>query len=40
VSHVQVDLLNTAQQAGCDRVMPRSAFSKKLPQILSLRLEE
>jgi len=39
VSHVQVDLMNSAQQAGCDYVMPRSAFSKKLGQLLSGRLE-
>jgi CheY-like chemotaxis protein len=35
VSHVQVDLMNEAQQAGCDHVMPRSAFSKRLPELLS-----
>jgi CheY-like chemotaxis protein len=39
VSHVQADLMNTAQQAGCDYVMPRSAFSKRLPDLLSLRLD-
>jgi DNA-binding NarL/FixJ family response regulator len=35
VSHVQVDLMRRAQEAGVDHVMPRSAFSQKLPQILS-----
>ena len=35
LSHVQVDLMTAAQQAGCDHVMPRSAFSKKLPELLS-----
>src|SRR5262245_29854867 len=35
VSHVQVDLINAAEQAGCDHVMPRSAFSRRLPVLLS-----
>jgi len=35
LSHVQVDLMNTAQEAGCDHVMPRSAFSRRLPELLS-----
>jgi len=39
VSHVQVDVINSAQQAGCDRVMPRSTFSRDLPDILSLRTD-
>ena len=34
VSHVQGDLKMKAQEAGCDAVMPRSAFSSNLPQIL------
>jgi CheY-like chemotaxis protein len=34
VSHVQGDLKLKAQEAGCDVVMPRSAFSQTLPQIL------
>ena len=34
-SHVQTELQQQAQQAGFDRVMPRSAFAKLLPQILS-----
>jgi CheY-like chemotaxis protein len=39
VSHVQVDLMNAAREAGCDHVMPRSAFSNKLGELLSGRLE-
>jgi CheY-like chemotaxis protein len=34
LSHVQGELKVKAQQAGCDAVMPRSAFSQNLPQIL------
>ena len=34
VSHVQADLIKQAQQAGCDNVMARSAFSANLHQIL------
>lgn len=34
LSHVQVDLQKAAQAAGCDEVMPRSAFSANLPRIL------
>lgn len=34
VSHVQGDLKMKAQEAGCDMVLPRSAFSANLPQIL------
>ena len=34
VSHVQGDLKVKAQEAGCDVVMPRSAFSQTLPNIL------
>jgi PleD family two-component response regulator len=33
-SHVQTELQQRAQQAGYDRIMPRSAFSKNLPEIL------
>ncbi len=33
VSHVQADLKQKAQQAGCDMVMARSAFSQNMPQI-------
>lgn len=34
LSHVQVDLEAAAREAGCDHVMPRSAFSKNLAKIL------
>lgn len=34
VSHVQGDLKLKAQEAGCDVVMPRSAFSQTLPNLL------
>jgi PleD family two-component response regulator len=34
LSHVQGDLKRKAQEAGCDMVMARSAFSQNLPQIL------
>jgi CheY-like chemotaxis protein len=34
VSHVQGELKQKAQEAGCDVVMPRSAFSQSLPQLL------
>jgi CheY-like chemotaxis protein len=34
-SHVQVELQNAATAAGFDRVMPRSAFTKNLVEILS-----
>lgn len=33
-SHVQTALQQQAAQAGFDRIMPRSAFSKHLPEIL------
>ena len=33
-SHVQVELEQAAQEAGCETIMPRSAFTKNLPQIL------
>ena len=33
-SHVQVELQQCATEAGFDRVLPRSAFSKRLPEIL------
>lgn len=33
VSHVQGELKQQAQQAGCDTVLPRSAFSQSLAQI-------
>src|SRR5687767_14691004 len=34
-SHIQTELQQTATTAGYDRVMPRSAFTKNLAQILS-----
>lgn len=34
VSHVQADLIHAAREAGCDRVLARSAFVKELDQIL------
>jgi CheY-like chemotaxis protein len=34
-SHVLVDLQNAAKEAGYTRVLPRSAFTSKLPEILS-----
>jgi CheY-like chemotaxis protein len=34
VSHVQGELKMKAQEAGCDMVLPRSAFSANLPQLL------
>jgi len=33
LSHVQAELKQRAQEAGCDMVMARSAFSQNLPQI-------
>ena len=35
LSHVQKDLAVAAREAGCDRVMARSAFTRDLPRILS-----
>jgi len=34
LSHIQGDLKMKAQEAGCDMVVPRSAFSQNLPQLL------
>ena len=34
VSHLQAELKMQAQEAGCDLVMPRSAFSQNLPALL------
>lgn len=34
VSHVQAELKQKAQEAGCDMVLARSAFSTNLPMIL------
>ena len=35
LSHVQKDLAVAAREAGCDRIMARSAFTRDLPQILA-----
>jgi CheY-like chemotaxis protein len=35
LSHVQKDLAVAAREAGCDRVVARSAFTRDLPTILS-----
>lgn len=35
VSHVQTELIRRAQAAGCDYVLPRSAFSQMLAEIAS-----
>ena len=34
-SHVHVDLIRSAREAGADEVLPRSAFAANLPEILS-----
>lgn len=34
VSHVQAELKQQAQEAGCDMVLARSAFSMNLPELL------
>ena len=40
LSHVQGDLAVAAKEAGCDRVIARSAFTRDLPKILSETTEE
>lgn len=35
VSHVQTDLIRRAQAAGCDYVLPRSAFNQMLSEIVA-----
>ena len=35
LSHVQKDLAVAAKEAGCDRVMARSAFTRDLPKVLA-----
>ena len=35
VSHVQTDLIRAAQTAGCDYVLPRSAFTHMLMEVVS-----
>jgi PleD family two-component response regulator len=37
LSHVQRDLAVAAREAGCDRVVARSAFTRDLPKILAGR---
>jgi CheY-like chemotaxis protein len=39
VSHVQGELKQQAQEAGCNMVLARSAFSQNLPQILKRHAE-
>uniref|UniRef100_A0A7V4XRH3 Response regulator n=1 Tax=Acidobacterium capsulatum TaxID=33075 RepID=A0A7V4XRH3_9BACT len=40
LSHIQGDLKAKAIEAGCDTVMPRSAFSQNLPNLLRRHAEE
>jgi CheY-like chemotaxis protein len=40
LSHVQKDLAVAAREAGCDRVVARSAFTRDLPRILAGRTPE
>jgi CheY-like chemotaxis protein len=40
LSHVQGDLAVAAKEAGCDRVMARSAFTRDLPRILGETSDE
>lgn len=35
LSHVQKDLAVAAREAGCDRILARSAFTRNLPEILA-----
>lgn len=35
LSHVQKDLAVAAKEAGCDRIMARSAFTRDLPKVLA-----
>jgi CheY-like chemotaxis protein len=37
VSHVQADLIEAARSAGVDEVLARSAFTSRLPEILTRR---
>ena len=39
VSHVQTELIRAAQAAGCDYVLPRSAFNQMLSDIVRGKLE-
>ena len=38
-SHVQTALQHRAREAGYDRVLPRSAFTKHLPEILQAKMK-
>ena len=40
VSHVQEDLISAARAAGCDLVLARSVFTKRLPELLRSWSEE
>ena len=40
LSHIQGELKVKAQEAGCDTVMPRSAFSQNLPNLLRRHAED
>jgi DNA-binding NarL/FixJ family response regulator len=35
VSHVQTDLIRAAQAAGCDYVLPRSAFTQMIDEVVA-----
>jgi DNA-binding NarL/FixJ family response regulator len=35
VSHVQTDLIRAAQAAGCDHVLPRSAFTQMINEVVA-----
>lgn len=39
-SHVQTTLMQEAREAGYDYVLPRSAFTNRLPEILEGKIEE
>lgn len=39
LSHVHVELKRTAEAAGCDYVLPRSAFAARLSELLAGNLE-
>ena len=40
VSHVQTETIRRAQAAGCDMVLPHSAFTKMLPDIVMGNLDK
>jgi hypothetical protein len=39
-SHVHTALMHQAQEAGYNQVMPRSAFTKRLPEIIEKGINE